>query len=43
MFSANDRVFDVTDASHEYEVSEFLGRGAQGFVYRVQKTSTNIV
>ena len=43
MFSTNDRIFDVLNASHGYKVSDHLGRGAQGFVYRVQKTSTNIV
>ena len=43
MFNPNDRVCDVSNAGHEYKVSDPLGRGAQGFVYKVQKINTNLM
>jgi hypothetical protein len=43
MFNTDDRVYDVSNASHTYKVSDPLGRGAQGFVYKVQKINTNLM
>jgi hypothetical protein len=43
MFNTDDRIYDVSNASHAYKVSDSLGRGCQGFVYKVQKSGTNLM